>query len=132
MSAKPPKDLNIILPTINLEGHKSIHTTPSHLPKLPIIETTEDIIHMLDSRFIEILSSEHIGLEFNELRGCQSWSQLNLDIYEIVEMIMSIEKIYGVNIYDVAAEGFERASPNIIWQNITLKSRESKLGDLGI
>lgn len=130
MSAKPPTDLQLKSIKLHIENPNKI--IPQVTQNNNFIETTEEIVEMLDSRFIEILNSDAIGLDFSQLRGCKNWYDLNIDTYDIIEMIILIEKKWEVNIYDSAADGFERFSPDIIWQKITKKKRDSKLNDLGI
>lgn len=93
-----------------------------------IIETLEGILEILDDKFIQVL--DKIGLIFDDIKGVSNWSDIGLDDYDQILLIMEIEKIYDCNILDVAAEKFMITQPSIVWNTIIEKRRDENISKI--
>lgn len=93
-----------------------------------IITTIEQFIALLDrSNFsIEEYCSSKIGDWDYEAK---SFDELGFDGFDIIEMIMEIEKVLNCEIRDVCAELIEEMNPNDLSKRVR---RLKRLDDLGI
>lgn len=97
-------------------------------PNLDIIDTVDEILDLLDDRFIIVL--EKLGLTLEDCKSANTWFDIQLDDYDQIELVMEIEKLYDCNILDVAAEKFTRIKPSQVFTTIIKKRRDSNISDL--
>lgn len=93
-----------------------------------LITTVDGILEVLDDNFIQVL--DKVGLIFDDIKGVKNWSDIGLDDYDQILLIMEIEKIYDCNILDVAAEKFMITQPSIVWNTIIEKRRDENISKI--
>lgn len=126
MSNKIPDLSNLDLS--NLDFSKTSVKQNSVNNNYDLITTVDGILEVLDDNFIQVL--DKVGLIFDDIKGVKNWSDIGLDDYDQILLIMEIEKIYDCNILDVAAEKFMITQPSIVWNTIIEKRRDENISKI--
>lgn len=124
MSVNPP---NINININKLKNGPHVVTVQSYTrSEIRLIETVDELVELIVDKKYDIESKiKEIGYDINNLT--------DIDIYDVIDLIMKMEKDLDVSISDGVMEDdhfddFLRK----VYSMIISKRRDEKLGDLGI
>ncbi len=127
MSVNPP-NININIDEINKlkNGPHEVTVQSYTRSEIRLIETVDELVELIVDKKYDIESKiKEIGYDINNLT--------DIDIYDVIDLIMKMEKDLDVSISDGVMEDdhfddFLRK----VYSMIISKRRDEKLGDLGI
>jgi hypothetical protein len=127
MSVNPP-NININIDELNKlkNGPHEVTVQSYTRSEIRLIETVDELVELIVDKKYDIESKiKEIGYDINNLT--------DIDIYDVIDLIMKMEKDLDVSISDGVMEDdhfddFLRK----VYSMIISKRRDEKLGDLGI
>jgi hypothetical protein len=125
MSVNPPNINNINFDKIDLSGKQKINEIKrDNLKEEILINNIDELVDLLVDKNYDIESKiKSIGYDINDL--------IEVDDLDIVELIMQIEKDLDVSISDNIIDEFNGFLQKV-YSIVVSRSRDKKLGDLGI